>query len=424
MEILKYNDIDLKETIKRSEQDVNNVLDTVSEILNNIRDNGDEAIKSYTEKFDGVIIDELKVSSDEIKQAYNTLDDDLLAALKQAAKNIEKFHKKQIPKEWKIEINPGIVAGQIVRPINSAGCYIPGGRAAYPSSILMTVIPAKIAGVEKVVCVTPPQKDGKILDAILVAADIAGADEIYKVGGAQAIGALAYGSESIPKVEKIVGPGNIFVTAAKKLVYGQVDIEFPAGPSEVLILADESANPEFLATDILAQAEHDPNASCFLVTDSEEIALKTDEFVEKLTKEAPRKEIIEESLSKSGKIIITNTFKEAIYVTNEYAPEHLIITTKNDENTLNYIKNAGSIFLGEYSPVAAGDYGSGTNHVLPTGGGAKMYSGLSTESFIKKPTVQKITKEGLKELSKTSVPIAEYEGFFAHANSFKTRLNK
>ena len=424
MEILKYNDIDLKETIKRSEQDVNNVLDTVSEILNNIRDNGDEALKSYTEKFDGVIIDELKVSSDEIKQAYNTLDDDLLAALKQAAKNIEKFHKKQIPKEWKIEINPGIVAGQIVRPINSAGCYIPGGRAAYPSSILMTVIPAKIAGVEKVVCVTPPQKDGKILDAILVAADIAGADEIYKVGGAQAIGALAYGSESIPKVEKIVGPGNIFVTAAKKLVYGQVDIEFPAGPSEVLILADESANPEFLATDILAQAEHDPNASCFLVTDSEEIALKTDEFVEKLTKEAPRKEIIEESLSKSGKIIITNTFKEAIYVTNEYAPEHLIITTKNDENTLNYIKNAGSIFLGEYSPVAAGDYGSGTNHVLPTGGGAKMYSGLSTESFIKKPTVQKITKEGLKELSKTSVPIAEYEGFFAHANSFKTRLNK
>ena len=372
MEILKYNDIDLKETIKRSEQDVNNVLDTVSEILNNIRDNGDESIKSYTEKFDG----------------------------------------------------PGIVAGQIVRPINSAGCYIPGGRAAYPSSILMTVIPAKIAGVEKVVCVTPPQKDGKILDAILVAADIAGADEIYKVGGAQAIGALAYGSESIPKVEKIVGPGNIFVTAAKKLVYGQVDIEFPAGPSEVLILADESANPEFLATDILAQAEHDPNASCFLVTDSEEIALKTDEFVEKLTKEAPRKEIIEESLSKSGKIIITNTFKEAIYVTNEYAPEHLIITTKNDENTLNYIKNAGSIFLGEYSPVAAGDYGSGTNHVLPTGGGAKMYSGLSTESFIKKPTVQKITKEGLKELSKTSVPIAEYEGFFAHSNSFKTRLNK
>lgn len=424
MEILKYSEIDLVETIKRSEQDVNNVLDTVSEILNNVKKNGDVALKSYTEKFDGVLIDDLKVTDDEIKEAYDSLDETLLIALKQAAANIEKFHKKQIPKDWEMEVNPGIKAGQIVRAINSAGCYIPGGRAAYPSSILMTVIPAKIAGVDKVVCVTPPQKDGKILDAILVAADIAGADEIYKVGGAQAIAALAYGTESVPKVEKIVGPGNIFVTAAKKLVYGQVDIEFPAGPSEVLILADESAEPEFLATDILAQAEHDPNASCFLVTDSRDLAEKTNEFVLKLTEIAPRREIIEESLSKSGKIIITDTFDEAVYVTNEYAPEHLIITTKDDDKTLGKIKNAGSIFLGAYSPVAAGDYGSGTNHVLPTGGGAKMYSGLSTESFIKKPTVQRITKEGLAELAKTSVPIAEYEGFFAHSNSFKRRLEK
>ena len=424
MEILKYSEIDLVETIKRSEQDVNNVLDTVSEILNNVKKNGDVALKSYTEKFDGVLIDDLKVTDDEIKEAYDSLDETLLIALKQAAANIEKFHKKQIPEDWEMEVNPGIKAGQIVRAINSAGCYIPGGRAAYPSSILMTVIPAKIAGVDKVVCVTPPQKDGKILDAILVAADIAGADEIYKVGGAQAIAALAYGTESVPKVEKIVGPGNIFVTAAKKLVYGQVDIEFPAGPSEVLILADESAEPEFLATDILAQAEHDPNASCFLVTDSQDLAEKTNEFVLKLTEIAPRCEIIEESLSKSGKIIITDTFDEAVYVTNEYAPEHLIITTKDDDKTLGKIKNAGSIFLGAYSPVAAGDYGSGTNHVLPTGGGAKMYSGLSTESFIKKPTVQRITKEGLAELAKTSVPIAEYEGFFAHSNSFKRRLEK
>ena len=422
MEILKYSEIDLAETIKRSEQDVNNVLDIVSDILNNVRENGDEAIKSYTEKFDGVLIDDLKVSDEEIKEAYDTLDDSLLTALKNAALNIEKFHKKQIPSEWNIEVNPGITAGQIVRPINSAGCYIPGGRAAYPSSILMTVIPAKIAGVEKVVCVTPPQKDGKILDAILVAADIAGADEIYKVGGAQAIGALAFGTESIPSVEKIVGPGNIFVTAAKKLVYGQVDIEFPAGPSEVLILADDTAIPKYLATDILAQAEHDPNASCFLVTDSEKLANETDKIVKQLTEVAPRREIIVESLSKSGKIIITDTFEEAIHVTNEYAPEHLIISTQDDDETLSHIKNAGSIFLGAYSPVAAGDYGSGTNHVLPTGGGAKMYSGLSTEAFIKKPTVQRITKDGLKELAKTSIPIAEYEGFFAHANSFKTRL--
>ena len=422
MDVLKYSEIDLSQTIKRSEEDVNNVLDIVSDILKDIKENGDDAVKAYTEKFDGVLIDELKVSDLEIKKAYETLDDSLLTALKQAASNIEKFHKKQIPEEWEIEVHPGINAGQIVRPINSAGCYIPGGRAAYPSSILMTVIPAKIAGVEKVICVTPPQKDGSILDAILVAADIAGADEIYKVGGSQAIGALAYGTESIPQVEKIVGPGNIFVTAAKKLVYGQVDIEFPAGPSEVLILADDTAIPKYLASDILAQAEHDPNASCFLVTDSEKIANETLKYVEELTKEAPRREIIEESLSKSGKIIITNTLDEAIYVTNEYAPEHLIISTADDDKTLSQIKNAGSIFLGHFSPVAAGDYGSGTNHVLPTGGGAKMYSGLSTTDFIKKPTVQRLTKDGLKLLSKTSVPIAEYEGFFAHANSFKTRL--
>ncbi len=421
MEILRCNEINLKETVKRSEQDVNNVLANVNDILNNVRENGDESVKDYTEKFDNVTIDELKVSDEEIKKAYDTIDESLVVALRQAGENIRKFHERQVPEEWKIEVMPGITAGQIVRPLNSVGCYIPGGRAAYPSSILMTVIPAKIAGVKRVVCVTPPQKEGEILDAILVAADIAGADEIYKVGGAQAIGALAYGTQSIPKVDKIVGPGNIFVTAAKKLVYGEVDIEFPAGPSEVLILADSTSNPEFLATDILAQAEHDPNASCFLVTNDEKLAFKTNEYVKEFSKNAARHEIIEESLSKNGKIIITETIDEAIDITNEYAPEHLIISTENDSEILNEINNAGSIFLGLYSPVAAGDYGSGTNHVLPTGGGAKMYSGLSTEAFIKKPTVQKITQDGLRELSKTSVPIAEYEGFFAHANSFKIR---
>lgn len=424
MDILKYDDINLTEAIKRSEEDIENVLDIVSDILKDIKNNKDNAVKSYTKKFDGVLVEDLRVSSDEIKKAYDSLDVDLVDALKQAANNIKMFHKKEIPEEWKIDVIEGITAGQIIRPLNSVGCYIPGGRAAYPSTILMTVIPAKIAGVKKIICCSPPQKDGKIMDAILVAADIAGADEIYKVGGSQAIGAMAYGTESIPKIEKIVGPGNIFVTAAKKLVYGQVDIEFPAGPSEVLILADEAANPEFLATDILAQAEHDPNASCFLVTDSEEIANKTLKFVKSKTEVAIRRDIIEESLAKSGKIIITSTIKESIHVANEYAPEHLIISTKNDEEVLSKINNAGSIFLGNYSPVAAGDYGSGTNHVLPTGGGAKMYSGLSTEDFIKKPTVQKITKKGLKELSKTSIPLAEYEGFFAHADSFKTRLNK
>ena len=422
MEILEYSKIDLKQTVKRSEQDIENVLKTVSDILHDVAENGDEALFRYTEKFDGVELESLKVSDDEIKQAYDTIDDGLLSALKSASANIEKFHKKQLPSDWQIEITPGITAGQIIRPINSVGCYIPGGRAAYPSSILMTVIPAKIAGVKRIVCVTPPQKDGKILDAILVAADLAGADEIYKVGGSQAIAALAYGTQSISNVEKIVGPGNIFVTAAKKLVYGQVDIEFPAGPSEVLILADETANSEFIATDILAQAEHDPNASCFLVTLCEDLAENVYRDVSRLSKTSPRCEIIEESLSKNGKIIVCRNIDEAVEVTNEYAPEHLIISTSDDDGILSKINNAGSIFLGSFSPVAAGDYGSGTNHVLPTGGGARMYSGLSTESFIKKPTVQRITKEGLAELSKISVPIAEYEGFYAHADSFKKRL--
>lgn len=414
----------MEELIKRSQADINSVLTTVSDILNDVRENKDNAVKAYTAKFDKAELDDLKVSEEEIKKAYDELDDELIKALKSASANIEKFHKAQIPEEWEMEVIPGITAGQIIRPINSVGCYIPGGRAVYPSTILMTVIPAKIAGVDRIIACSPPGPDGKIQAAILVAADLAGVDEIYKCGGAQAIAAMAYGTESIAKVEKIVGPGNIFVTAAKKLVYGDVDIEFPAGPSEVLILADESAIPEYIAYDFLSQSEHDPNASCFLVTDSERIANESNELIEKFAKEAKRSEIIAESLEQHGHVILCNTMDEAIDFTNEYAPEHLIISTKEDKTVLDRIKNAGSIFLGKYSPVAAGDYGSGTNHVLPTGGGAKMYSGLSTETFIKKPTVQTLTKEGIKELSKTVLPIAEYEGFYAHADSIKVRLDK
>ena len=424
MEILDYNKETVEELIKRSQADINSVLTTVSDILNDVRENKDNAVKAYTAKFDKAELDDLKVSEEEIKKAYDELDDELIKALKSASANIEKFHKAQIPEEWEMEVIPGITAGQIIRPINSVGCYIPGGRAVYPSTILMTVIPAKIAGVDRIIACSPPGPDGKIQAAILVAADLAGVDEIYKCGGAQAIAAMAYGTESIAKVEKIVGPGNIFVTAAKKLVYGDVDIEFPAGPSEVLILADESAIPEYIAYDFLSQSEHDPNASCFLVTDSERIANESNELIEKFAKEAKRSEIIAESLEQHGHVILCNTMDEAIDFTNEYAPEHLIISTKDDKAVLDKIKNAGSIFLGKYSPVAAGDYGSGTNHVLPTGGGAKMYSGLSTETFIKKPTVQTLTKEGIKELSKTVLPIAEYEGFYAHADSIKVRLDK
>ena len=424
MEILDYNKETVEELIKRSQADINSVLTTVSDILNDVRENKDNAVKAYTAKFDKAKLDDLKVSEEEIKKAYDELDGELIKALESASSNIEKFHKAQIPEEWEMEVIPGITAGQIIRPINSVGCYIPGGRAVYPSTILMTVIPAKIAGVDRIIACSPPGPDGKIQAAILVAADLAGVDEIYKCGGAQAIAAMAYGTESIAKVEKIVGPGNIFVTAAKKLVYGDVDIEFPAGPSEVLILADESAIPEYIAYDFLSQSEHDPNASCFLVTDSERIANESNELIEKFAKEAKRSEIIAESLAQHGHVILCNTMDEAIDFTNEYAPEHLIISTKEDKTVLDRIKNAGSIFLGKYSPVAAGDYGSGTNHVLPTGGGAKMYSGLSTETFIKKPTVQTLTKEGIKELSKTVLPIAEYEGFYAHADSIKVRLDK
>lgn len=424
MNIIKYNEEELPNIIKRSEEDINEIIPIVTDILKDIKENRDKAILSYTEKFDKVKLEDMKVSDDEIKEAYDNIDDSLVEALKSAASNIEKFHKAEIPEEWHMEVIEGISAGQIIRPLETVGCYIPGGRAAYPSTILMTVIPAKIAGVEKIVCCTPPGRDGKVMDAILVASDIAGADEIYKVGGAQAIAAMAYGSETIPKVDKIVGPGNIFVTGAKKLVYGDVDIEFPAGPSELCVLADETDDAEFIAYDILSQAEHDPNAACIFITPNEDLVYEVEKQVEIKTSEAERKDIIQQSLDKRGKIVIVEDLDEGIYVTNRYAPEHLIIATKDDNYTLSKINNAGSIFLGNYSPVACGDYGSGTNHVLPTGGGARMYSGLSTEDFLKKPTVQKVTKDGLNILKDTVLPIAEYEGFFAHADSVKVRFKK
>ena len=418
MELLRYNDIDVDEVVKRSEEDVNSVVPIVSEILEDVSKNGDSAVNKYTRKFDNVDVEKLRVTDEEIRKAYENLDEEIVEALKSSAKNIEKFHLEEIPEEWEIEVAPGVMAGQIVRPIESVGCYIPGGKAVYPSSILMTVIPAKIAGVKRIVACSPPE----IADAILVAADLAGVDEIYKVGGAQAIAAMAYGTESISKVDKIVGPGNIFVTAAKKLVYGRTDIDFPAGPSEVLILADKTAKPEYVAVDVLAQAEHDPNASCFVVTDDEALAFNTLEEINKLIPKAKRSDIIAESLEKSGKIVLCDNMKEAIEVTNKYAPEHLQIITEDDEAILFKINNAGSIFLGNFSPVPCGDYGSGTNHVLPTGGGAKMYSGLSTESFIKKPTVQRLTEEGLERLAETCIPIAEYEGLYSHADAIRRRL--
>lgn len=424
MEISELGRVDRDKLIERSQIDAENVMNTVSDIVFSVRENGDNSLKEYTEKFDKVKLNDLKVSTEEIKNSYDNIDNKVIIALKKAAKNIEKFHRAQIPKEWFEEVDKGIKAGQIIRPIEKVGCYIPGGRAVYPSSVLMTIIPAKIAGVNKIICCTPPMPNGSVNDMVLAAADIAGADEIYKVGGAQAIAAMAYGTESVPKVDKIVGPGNIFVTAAKKMVYGDVDIDFPAGPSEVLIIADETANAEYIAYDILAQAEHDPDAACALVTTSKDLAYDVNDKILGKIKYMERSKIIEESLQKYGKIIITDSIDEAVEFSNEYAPEHLIIMTEDPEKVLKDINNAGSIFLGELTPVAAGDYGSGTNHVLPTSKNARMYSGLSTESFIKKPTVQRLSEEGIENLKDIVVTLAEYEGLYAHAESFKKRISK
>ncbi|MBE6493469.1 MAG: histidinol dehydrogenase [Methanosphaera stadtmanae] len=400
----------------------NDVIDTVQDIIMDVRENKDKALHNYTLKFDKADITDLKVPVETIEESIKNIDPKLKSALEMAAENISKFHEAQIPSDWTMTVKEGVKAGQIIRPLEKVGCYIPGGRAAYPSTILMTVIPAKIAGVKEIICCTPPDKDGNVSDEILAAASIAGATQIYKVGGAQAIAAMAYSTESIPSVDKIVGPGNIFVTAAKKLVYGDVDIEFPAGPSEMVALCDETANPSFMATELLSQAEHDPNAATVLVTPSKQLAEETLNYVNEYIKTQQRKEIIEQSLSEHGLILLTENMQDAIDFTNAYAPEHLVIATRDHYKTLESITNAGSIFLGNLTPVAGGDYGSGTNHVLPTSGGARMYSGLSAESFIKKPTIQELSPEGVKNIKDMVINLAEAEGFYAHALSFRKRL--
>lgn len=422
MQIIEFEAHMIEELVKRSSPNIDNVTEPVKAIIDEVRRDGDRALKKFTKKFDGAEIKEFKVTKREIEESYRRIDKRVKNALDMAAANIKEFHKLQLPSQWLKKINKGIIGGQIIRAIESAGCYIPGGRAVYPSTALMTIIPAKIAGVKRIICCTPPGKDGTVNEATIVAADMAGADEIYKVGGVQAIAAMAYGTETIDPVDKIVGPGNIFVAAAKKLVYGDVDIDFIAGPSEVLIIADEEANPEYVAAEMIAQAEHDPEAASVLVTPSRSLGEKVYNILEDKIKYAKRGEIIRKSLEDYGRIIIVEDLDEAVYFSNEYAPEHLIIMTKNPEILLNEIKNAGSIFLGELTPVSAGDYGSGTNHVLPTSGCARMYSGLSTESFLKKPTVQILSEEGLQTLKDIVIPLAEYEGLYAHAESFKKRL--
>jgi histidinol dehydrogenase len=417
------NDENLKSLLSR-EVGIQDVLPQVNEIILDVAENGDEALLQYTKKFDGasISLQDIRVSQEEIEAAYRAVDEKLLDSLMQAAENIIDFHNEQKEKDlWFTEISPGVIVGQKVVPLDSVGAYVPGGRAAYPSSALMNVIPAKVAGVPRVVVCTPPKSDGTVTPLTLVAADLAGADEIYKVGGVQAIAAMAFGTDTIMRVNKIVGPGNAYVTAAKMLVRGTVEIDFPAGPSEVLIIADRCADPAVLAADMIAQAEHDPHSLAVLITEDELLANAVAEEVVIAARNAARAEIVSQSLERSA-VLLSSSMAETVDFTNAFAPEHLEIVTSDPMAILRNITSAGSIFLGGYTPVAAGDYASGTNHVLPTSGFARIFSGLNVDHFTKKITVQMITDQGLLRLAETITSLAEAEGLKGHAESVRRRL--
>ena len=426
--IIKYDDNEGKKLVEallsRSQLEHGNVQEIVNGIIADIKVNGDKALFEYTKKFDKFDVnnDNVLVTEDEIKEAYNQVDADLVRVIKKSAERIAAFHEKQKMNSWLEPSKNGEMLGQLIRPLQRVGVYVPGGKAAYPSSVLMNIIPAKVAGVEEIVMTTPPSADGKISPTTIVAADIAGIHKIYKAGGAQAVAALAFGTESIPKVEKIVGPGNIFVALAKRSVYGYVNIDSVAGPSEILILADESANPQFVAADLLSQAEHDELAFAVLITDCKELAEKVQIEAENQTNRMERKEIIKKSQDNYGAIIVVNNFDEACDLCNQIAPEHLEISTKEPFSLLPKIQNAGAIFLGHYTPEPLGDYMAGPNHVLPTGGTARFFSPLSIDDYIKKSSIISFSKEAMQELGPDVVKFAEAEGLTAHANSIKVRL--
>ncbi|MEI0558061.1 histidinol dehydrogenase [Brachyspira intermedia] len=423
IKVINYKECkSLDDILLRSQFSHDDVNEKVKAILEDVKQNGDNALKKYSKMFDNAEIDNLEVTEKEIEEAYNRVDDKFKETLNLAYNNIEKFHKKQLRNSYITNEEDGIVMGQIINPIEKVGVYIPGGTAVYPSTVLMNVIPAKVAGVNEIILVSPPNKEGKINDNILAAAKIAGVNRVFKTGGAQAIAALSYGTESIPKVYKIVGPGNIYVAMAKRLVYGEVSIDMVAGPSEVLIIADETANHIHIASDMLAQAEHDKLASSILVTTSKEIAEKTKEELYKQLEKLSRKDIALESIENNGRIIITETIDEAIYISNEIAPEHLEISIKEPFSVLSKIKNAGSIFLGDYTPEALGDYLSGANHVIPTSGTAKFASPLSIDDFIKKSYITYYTKDALSKVKDNIINFAEHESLEAHANSVKVRF--
>ena len=398
------------------------VTSAVTDILNNVKQNGDDAVREYTLKFDGHMPSKFEISREEIDSSPDKCDRDFILALYKAADNIRDFHARQKQQSWLEPKQNGVILGQRIRGLKRVGVYVPGGTAAYPSSVLMNVIPAKIAGVKEIVMVTPPQKDGTANPDILAAAKIAGVDRVFLMGGAQAVAALAYGTQSVPKVDKIVGPGNIFVATAEKLLYGTVDIDMIAGPSEILIVADKSANPKFLAADLMSQAEHDKMASAILLTTSEETANETAKELSRQMQTLERRDIIEQSLNDFGAIIVCKDISEAVDFANELAPEHLELAVENPMEYIGRVDNAGSVFLGHYSPEPLGDYFAGPNHVLPTSGTARFFSPLSVDSFIKKSSFIYYTEPALSEAKDDIIKLAETEGLTAHANSIKVRF--
>lgn len=423
IKILKYNEVDKKDIFARTAPTVD-VEDIVADIIYDVRKNGDKALFKYCEKFDKAKLSDLAVSSQEIGEAVNATDPEFLRILKRAAKNITKFHEKQKRNSFIINDENGIVMGQKIIPVDRAGLYVPGGTAAYPSTVLMDSIPAKLAGCREVIMVTPPDKDGKVSPVILAAAYVAGVDRIFKVGGAQAIAALAYGTESIPAVDKIVGPGNAFVAEAKKQVFGKVSIDMIAGPSEILVVADSTCRSDFVAADLLSQAEHDKMASAVLVCDCAELAEKVSEEIERQLPFLERAEIARASIDNNGKIIVADNLFAAIEIANEIAPEHLELCVDNPFDYLDSIRHAGSVFMGKNCPEALGDYMAGPNHTLPTGGTAKFSSPLSVDDFVKKTQYTYFTKEALRNMARDVEYFAKQEGLTAHAKSAVIRIEK
>lgn len=414
----------LNDLLKRSPNNYTEYENTVNDIIENVKANGDKAVFDYTLQFDRFSLspENIKVTREEIEEAYSRMDEELVAVIRRSAENIRAFHSKQLRNSWFDSREDGTILGMKITPIARAGVYVPGGKAAYPSSVLMNVIPAKVAGVGEIIMTTPPGADGKVNPGTLVAADIAGVDTIYKVGGAQAIAALAFGTQSIPKVDKITGPGNIFVALAKKAVYGYVSIDSIAGPSEILVLADETANPRYVAADMLSQAEHDELASAILITTSRQLAEQVSEQVDLFTARLERRAIINKSLDNYGYILLAENMEEALEAVNDIASEHLEILTRNPFDIMTKVRNAGAIFLGEYSSEPLGDYFAGPNHILPTNGTAKFFSPVNVDDFIKKTSIISYSREALEKVHEDIELFARSEGLTAHANSVKVRF--